>query len=323
MNSHSIHCLLNIFLMHTLVIVEVNGQKTKVIHQTPAFKKHEMFNDIFPLTISNFSENVLRSKEAWIIIFHDGTMLKTWKSMTASVRGVVWVGMVDIRQEKQMLQDLLNIDENNVPNARIYPFGSKNKKLMKHIDVDSPNEAKLKALQSLPDKTQRIFKSDIHGFVLDSYMSHPSRFPTILITDETATPALFKALAWRFEKYYNFGVMKNPEAEDLKALGVSGYFLDTPCLLVLVADAQKHGKQLNEYENLQFSGVPYNKDTMGEFNFPNLMKFLFAINYQFRHALPGDNHSDNKIVAEMLDIIEIEKKRFEIMDDQVLSREEL
>ena len=75
--------------------------------QTPVLKPEEMYRDMFPLTRKNFTEKVLRSKDPWIVIFHDGNMERAWKTMATHLRGLCWIGMVDVREEAKFLAELV------------------------------------------------------------------------------------------------------------------------------------------------------------------------------------------------------------------------
>lgn len=61
-----------------------------------------------------------------------------------------------------------------------------------------------------------------------------------------------------------------------------------------------------------FSAVVFETKKMGDLNYPNILRYLFGVNNSYRHTLPGDNQSNLQEVAEMLDIVNIESKRFEV-----------
>jgi hypothetical protein len=71
--------------------------------QTPFYTPEEMYIDIFPLTRGNFTAKVLKSKDPWIILFHDGTSLKSWKTMAVKLRGIVWVGAIHRSEQEDLL----------------------------------------------------------------------------------------------------------------------------------------------------------------------------------------------------------------------------
>ena len=73
--------------------------------QTPALNPEEMYQDIFPLTREKFTEIVLRNKDPWIVIFHDGSMDRAWKTMATHLRGLCWIGIVDTRHSELLLKE--------------------------------------------------------------------------------------------------------------------------------------------------------------------------------------------------------------------------
>ena len=64
--------------------------------------------DMFPLSGHNFTEKVLNSKDPWIVVFHEGVMSRNWRAMAESLRGVVWVGMIDRSDEKGLLDEIVS-----------------------------------------------------------------------------------------------------------------------------------------------------------------------------------------------------------------------
>ena len=77
------------------------------VNVSPALSENEMYRDILHLTKDNFTEIVLTSKDPWVIIFHDGNFYKTWKTMAASLRGIIWIGLVH-QEEKEILKTLVS-----------------------------------------------------------------------------------------------------------------------------------------------------------------------------------------------------------------------
>ncbi|KAJ8306532.1 hypothetical protein KUTeg_017077 [Tegillarca granosa] len=254
--------------------------------------------DIFPITKNNFTSSVLKSKDPWVLIFHQGSMIRGWKAMSVSARGIVWMGMID----------QYNVEKD--PPARVYPYGNKKMKQEKWEAVKTPNEARQIAMESLPDRVTKLKGKEIQSFLMDSFTSHPSRFPTIMFTDELQSPMLLKGLANRFQKYFNFGCIIQPTFKDYEYLGIEE-FVETPLIMVLIP--RKPGITLSD--KLEFSALQYNEKTMGKMDYPNVMQFLFAVNNQYRYWLPGDNQSNSKEEAEMSDIVEKEQLRFNILSE--------
>lgn len=269
--------------------------------QTPALEPEEKFQDMFPLIGENFTEKVLRNKDPWIVIFHDGTMERAWKTMATHLRGLCWIGMVDTRDSETLLKEIGY--KKNDTGARVYPFGDKRTKERKWSRASTPNEARSLAVSSLPDKTTLLAVSGLQDFLIECFTVKPSRFPVYLVTEENEASVLWKALAIRFEKYFSFARIYKPTGEDLKAFGLEKFFIDPPALFVLVADEGNLEKM---------NAVHFDKSKQGQFNYTNVMTFLFAINSEFRFKLPGENQSNQKTEAEMEDIVQIEAQRFEV-----------
>ena len=113
--------LVEIFILHTinceLSIIEPTDQDyqqasrdpiTVDVNVSPALSENEMYRDILHLTVKNFTEIVLNSKDPWVVIFHDGSFYKTWKTMASSMRGVLWFGLVN-KKEAGILKTLVSL----------------------------------------------------------------------------------------------------------------------------------------------------------------------------------------------------------------------
>ena len=87
----------------------VKTKKFEIPSQGTPLPPNEKYLDIFPLTSDNFTENVLGNKDPWVIIFHEGTIPRVWKTMTASMRGSAWFGMIDINSETKLLKKIVGI----------------------------------------------------------------------------------------------------------------------------------------------------------------------------------------------------------------------
>ena len=97
------------FCLCLLIFLSVaRGETTAEQNQTPALNPEEMYQDMFPLTWGNFTEKVLRSKDPWIVIFHDGQMDRAWKTMATHLRGLCWIGMIDTREERTLMKQIVS-----------------------------------------------------------------------------------------------------------------------------------------------------------------------------------------------------------------------
>ena len=71
--------------------------KAKVVQSNDA-GVHELPPYFIPLTSDNFDYLVMNSKEAWVILFHKGTVDPSWieKSDLINIKkGISWTGTVD------------------------------------------------------------------------------------------------------------------------------------------------------------------------------------------------------------------------------------
>lgn len=273
--------------------------------QTP-LAPNEKYLDIFPLTIDNFTENVMKQQDPWVIIFHQGSIPRAWKTMAVSLRGSAWFGMVDILTETKLVKKIKY--ENSTDNlARVYPYGTQTKKKQEWKYVKNAEEARLAVLQCIPDTTLKIKGRDVKDFLFESFASVPSKFPLVFFTNEDESPSFMKALGIRFQKYFNFARMVIPTVEDMRAIGLQDEIVEMPSLYVLVTPDS------GPMEEISFSAIEYRANLMGAMNYPNVLQFLFTVNHQFRHQLQGDNKSRDKAIMNMEDIIEIEQKRFNIL----------
>ncbi|XP_033737829.1 uncharacterized protein LOC117325595 [Pecten maximus] len=294
---------ISLFIYLTCVNAQ-QGQQS----DTPEFAPEEKYLDILPLAQENFTDVVLNSNDPWIIIFHDGTMSMAWKKMAVGARGIVWLGMIDKTKNHELLSGM-GYDSAKDGEARVYPYGGLQHKKKKWVSVKNPNDAKIAAIKSLPDKTLMMKGKDIQDFLVECFSTSPSRFPLIILSDTQDTPSLFKALAVRFQKYFNFGRFVDATVEDYRSLGLSleDDTFELPAILVLVP------KKPGMIEEISFNAIEYRKNIMGAINYPNVLQFLFAVNNKYRYWLPGSDMSYVREVAEMEDIIEIENRRFDIL----------
>lgn len=230
------------------------------------------------------------------------------------------------------------------------------------------------AVDSIPDSSLRIKGKGLQEFLVDCFMSKPTRFPLILITgfntlhyyfsvynviilkpyssskkfnlketfhkntkrkfeefantnayinfsDEKDTPVLYRAVSYRFKRYFNAARIVKPTLDDYTALGMEDSFFDTPLLFVLLPEVKDKGSKATT-QDMGFSAVMFETKKMGDLNYPNILRFLFGVNNSYRHILPGENQSNDQEVAEMLDIVRLESKRFEIEEPHPIPKTE-
>lgn len=87
---------------------EYYGHEDTRKQQTPALNPEEMYQDMFPLTNENFTRFLLRHKDPWVVIFHDGSVDRGWKTMAAQLRGLCWFGLVDVTTETELIANIVS-----------------------------------------------------------------------------------------------------------------------------------------------------------------------------------------------------------------------
>ncbi|XP_050402131.1 putative protein disulfide-isomerase DDB_G0275025 [Patella vulgata] len=306
MNCRNVWCYLWICCI-VIITVQVGVVYSDVGEdQTAKFDKHESYRDIFPLSKHNFTQKVLKHEDAWVVLFHKGSIKRTWKTLAVSLRGVISFGMINVNEEPELLHKL-GYDLQTGHEARVYPYGSKATKEKYSLESSSPNEIKTEAVKSIPNYILDVKNMGIEDFLVDSFMSVPSRFPLIIFTDSQEIQPMFKSLCLRLERYYNFGHMVQPGMSDLKQLGIENVYLDMPSVMVLTTET-------TDIQDPKFNAIQYMKSTYGEISYPNVLKFLININRKFRHLLAGDNMSNNKNKVEMTEVLEKESEKFDILE---------
>ena len=143
----------------------------------------------------------------------------------------------------------------------------------------------------------------------------------INFSDEKDTPVLYRAVSYRFKRYFNAARIVKPTLDDYTALGMEDSFFDTPLLFVLLPEVKDKGSKATT-QDMGFSAVMFETKKMGDLNYPNILRFLFGVNNSYRHILPGENQSNDQEAAEMLDIVRLESKRFEIEEPHPIPKTE-
>ena len=103
--------------LFVVLIVSINVCRMETIVKTKQFEipqqetplsPNEKYLDIFPLTKENFTESVMKNKDPWIIIFHEGSIPRAWKTMASTLRGSTWFGMIDITSEQHLVKNIVS-----------------------------------------------------------------------------------------------------------------------------------------------------------------------------------------------------------------------
>ncbi len=78
-------------------------------------KKIELPKSMISLTSKTFPEFVMKSKEAWMVMFHMGTLPPTWISKAIDLEGIAWIGGVDMTKHADIADIIVSV---------VYIFGA-------------------------------------------------------------------------------------------------------------------------------------------------------------------------------------------------------
>lgn len=122
---------------------------------------------------------------------------------------------------------------------------------------------------------------------------------------------MFRALALRFERFFNFRVLRDPSVEKMQRLKLpSNFAYQVPGLLVLVLENFQDPARHNFY------AVQFDKTKMGgELNYASALMFLLQINSRFRSTLPEDNGAADLEMVRADEVLREERKVFEIREE--------
>ena len=96
-------------------------------------------------------------------------------------------------------------------------------------------------------------------------------------------------------------------------MAVFQYNLGLPGMIILIAkDFATTDPAQRESPDYDFNVISYSPENQGTMNYPNIVKFLYGVNHQFRKTLPGMNLATEEEIMEMEEELEIEKLRFNV-----------
>ena len=101
--------------------------------QSAAVAPNERFQDMFILTEKNVTEKLMKRKDAWIVVFHGGVVDLHWKTMASTLRGVVWVGLVD-KTDFRLMTHLVGVPIGHLSNQE-YPYQYDDSKRLSYFNV--------------------------------------------------------------------------------------------------------------------------------------------------------------------------------------------
>ncbi|GLD95834.1 hypothetical protein PINS_up004512 [Pythium insidiosum] len=257
----------------------VAGDKT--VKSTKKAKNHF-------ITSENFDQMVLESRVAWIISFLDdkaeeqfdkGAMVKMAGELRKKM-GVITVGAVRCNEAPELCEKY------GGPGIRVFPIKvGENKSILREDMLpkkfSSIEDAKDAALKTIPDTVHVMGSAvDLNAFL--SRALSAKALPAILVTKKTETPTMLKALALSFpSQNIAFGVISDADPQVRQQFGLTAK--SSAAFLCLVA-VDKTTQQPQEGAS-PFGILAYDKNTMGSYTYPNLVRFMMNVVMQYPHPL--------------------------------------
>lgn len=272
----------------------------------------ENYKDFYRINPNNFESRVLKTEETWIILFtkQEGFNFKLdWKKLAKKHRGGILFGVVDMQKYKLFGEDRLakinkkmDAAEDAIEIAVMYRGPAKPEY------VPNPTKAVRMASRFEPATSVRHFKPNepeaMYKYVVPAfYHSKPyPRFPIVMIYDDKEPiPWVLKYLQNHklFNVYYDFRCLKSSDFIHLKKM-----FRDVaepttyPNYLALVGKEPENvtGDLDMTFDIVQFVEKKFGPAT----SFSAVSGFLFWLNDEYRHVLPGRKFPDNNEIMRPL-----------------------
>ncbi|CAH0482833.1 unnamed protein product [Peronospora belbahrii] len=245
------------------------------------------------LTEKDFNDLVMQSDVVWIIEFMDlerelAVVEEDWKKALMELHrktGVVAMGAVSCEKEAELCERY------GGPGIRIFPLGVTDANTLKRESVlaktfTSFDEAKMAAIETIPDLTVTIASSsDLNSFISHARNNHA--LPTLFFTTKNITPPSIKALLLSAPTHKVMLAVIRDADEDMKRQFLVKSSASTA--LVCLVPTQDSSENATSQE---FGLVVYNKNTMGPYNVPNMMRFMLQVLAQYPHPQDVKSESD-------------------------------
>nr|CAB3261905.1 uncharacterized protein LOC100177570 [Phallusia mammillata] len=285
----------------------------------------------YPTTVEldkdNFEQLLLRNDDAWIILFHKGTISKKWISHAKYLKGAVWHGTVDVRTNNELASTWVPnflTDESESTTSVVFPFGKKEKVKVLLSKTAHQFDSTKKAQQNIVSTSSIVFPEldfsnqrikFFHDWVISTYYKPPrSRFPVLCLTDEENPPPVLHTLQLYFKEHFSFGTVYKKDVASLRTR-----FRDIPepgmyphFLILLGREPSK-----KEYEagktGLFFDVFPFIEKKYGNpSDFTAIVKFLFTANEDYRKDLPGRRPDESPEMSKMESVRKALRRRVQM-----------
>ncbi|CAI5719234.1 unnamed protein product [Hyaloperonospora brassicae] len=242
---------------------------------------------------SEFDELVLHSDVVWIIEFMDAQREQQvlddeeWKKTLTELHrkaGVVAVGAVSCEKEVELCERY------GGPGVRAFPLEPSSGNKVKRAEVlpqmfTTIREAKEVAIATIPDHTITITSSaDLNPFIA---LARENRaLPVLFFTSRKSTPPMIKALPLSVPTQKIMVAVLYDADEEMK----KQFLIEASAKTSLVCLVPTRANSEDPTSG-QFGIVPYKKESMGSYTYPNIMQFILQVFAQYPHPQDAEPES--------------------------------
>lgn len=295
------------FLIFTTKLPQTQAQQeTSQDHQfnhrfnLPPIEAHRLFHKI------NNIKTVYNSQDCWIVVKQDSTGAPPEKFLELAKKytGPVMFGLI-----QHFPEELDGTHKGSAEffkdKAFLFPSGGlKIKQTKKSVYKDE----KQLVYNGLLTQIDELDLEDLQFSLTSAYKNSPVKFPLIITIPENSKKFEILATAKVFTsilgKYFDLKIVMESDAADFREkTGVDARFPEVVVLL---------GKLNKETERMRFDALRMDKTT--EFNWYNVLNWLFTVNEDERVNLVGDNKAGDEKVQLMTDVAKVLRERLGLND---------
>jgi len=223
---------------------------------------------------SNVEKLVEGERDAWILVFA-GTESADLAAPGFGGLAEALYGQVKVGRAAADVADKFGVKVGAQPTLVAYPFrkaGVKRKasKPFGSSDADIAAVKKV-ALESLPDHmVEKLHTANIDKFMQESMQTSEAKAFTILFTDKSSVPPLFRSISLAFEGKLGFGMAQASDAQIAQRFNNP----KAPALLVMFPDDSKVDEKTGQ---MPLTGMQFTPQMHGKFNYGNIANFLSQV----------------------------------------------
>lgn len=285
---------------------------------------------IVEITSENFEEQVLKVKDAWIIVVYKEKVARKWIQHAEHVKGNVWYGAINFDTEKEILQQWgpsIKASDIKFGTSLVFPFGVAAKKKMLEESparwpqiAAQPQEALALVASSVPNRLKSFdFRphtmEKFNKWILDAYYHQEknSKFPILCIAEEPypAVPLPCLMAATYFDNFFSFGIVHQENLWRMQSNFKELPEIETkPSLMILLGSEPTPEEFQAGSTTMSFDLLPFLEKKYGDPNqFSSFIKFLLTANEDYRKVLLGKRADESEAIQTMASVRKALTKR--------------